>query len=102
MLALRWPCLYLVLALCWPCAGLVLAVSQPRAAGGEYKIGTRFLAIAESFGDNHTSPCWQVGGRFSIIPDTLQVNMTVGKQLSGPDSGRWMSFGLRFTPAKLF
>ena len=71
-------------------------------AGGEYKIGTRFLAIAESFGDNHTSPYWQVGGRFSIIPDTLQVDMTVGKQFSGPDSGRWMSFGLRFTPAKLF
>lgn len=76
--------------------------SMTWGAGGEYKVSRRFLAIAETFGDNHTSPYWQVGGRFSIIPDLLQVDMTVGKQFSGPDSGRWMSFGLRFTPEKLF
>lgn len=70
--------------------------------GGEFKITSRILAIAESFGDNHNKPYWQVGGRFAIIPDKFQVDATVGQQYDGPRSGRWVSFGLRFTPDSLF
>lgn len=66
--------------------------------GGEFKLTSRFLAIAETFGDNRNAPYWQLGGRFAIIPDLLQLDATVGQQFSGPPAGRWLSFGLRLTP----
>lgn len=70
--------------------------------GGEFRLGARLLAIAESFGDDRNRPYWQLGGRFSIVPDRIQVDATVGQQYSGPAASRWISFGLRLTPDKLF
>jgi hypothetical protein len=70
--------------------------------GGEFNLASRLLAIAETFGDNHNQPYWQVGGRFAIIPDRVQVDATVGQRFAGPSSGRWVSFGLRLTPDRLF
>lgn len=70
--------------------------------GAEIKVHPRLLAIAETFGDNHAKPYWQVGGRFAIIPDRVQVDATVGHQFDGPSGNRWISFGLRLTPDKLF
>ncbi|MCW5601894.1 hypothetical protein [Nitrosomonas sp.] len=70
--------------------------------GSELQLSSRFLAIAEAFGESKGYPFWQVGGRFVIIPDLLQVDATVGHQFSFPNSGRWISFGIRLTPARLF
>lgn len=70
--------------------------------GGEFWISSRFLAIAEAFGDHRNYPFWQVGGRFVIVPGLLQVDATVGHQSSFPTGGRWISFGVRLTPARLF
>src|SRR5690606_5593200 len=70
--------------------------------GSELQLSSRFLAIAEAFGENKDYPFWQVGGRFVIIPDLLQVDATVGHQFSFPNSRRWISFGIRLTPARLF
>lgn len=70
--------------------------------GGEFKLTPRFLAIAETFGDDRNKPYWQVGGRYAIVPDKVQVDATLGQQFSGNRTGRWISFGLRLTPEKLF
>lgn len=70
--------------------------------GGEFQVASRLLAISEVFGDNRNQPYMQVGGRFSIIPDRVQVDATIGQQLDGPSSGHWLSFGLRLTPEHLF
>jgi hypothetical protein len=70
--------------------------------GGEFKIASRLLAIAETFGDNHNQPYWQLGGRFAIVPNRVQVDATLGQQFSGSSSRRWISFGLRLTPERLF
>ncbi len=70
--------------------------------GVELQTFPRFLAIAELFGDHRHDPYWQVGGRFAIIPDRVQVDATVGQQFSGPASGHWVSIGLRLTPERLF
>lgn len=70
--------------------------------GGELQLTPRLLAIAETFGDDHRKPYWQVGARLAIIPDRVQIDTTLGQQFSGPSSSRWISFGLRLTPEKLF
>lgn len=70
--------------------------------GAEIKASPRVLLIAETFGDNKTRPYWQAGARYSVIPDLFQIDATVGQQFTGPRSGRWVSFGLRFTPDKIF
>lgn len=70
--------------------------------GGEYYPHPRLALVAESFGDDTGKPYWQTGLRYSIIPDLLQVDTTVGAQHDGGRGGRWLSFGLRWTPARLF
>jgi hypothetical protein len=70
--------------------------------GGEFQLTPRLLAIAETYGDDHSQPFWQVGGRYSVVPNLVQVDTTVGQQFSGASSGRWISVGLRITPDRMF
>ncbi|MEN9313925.1 MAG: hypothetical protein RIS35_318 [Pseudomonadota bacterium] len=70
--------------------------------GAEFLAGSRLMLIAESFGDHRNNPYWQVGARFAILPNLLQVDTTVGRQFSDVPGTRWISVGLRFTPEKLF
>lgn len=70
--------------------------------GGEYQATPRLLLIAESFGDHRNQPYFQLGGRYSIVPNKVQVDATIGQQFAGPVENRWLSFGLRLTPDSLF
>jgi hypothetical protein len=70
--------------------------------GAEIQTGTRLLLIAESFGDDRSRPFWQTGLRFSVIPNLFQIDATTGQQWGGGSSGRWISFGLRWTPERMF
>ncbi|MEK9953720.1 MAG: hypothetical protein VW687_16420 [Curvibacter sp.] len=70
--------------------------------GLEYYPVPRLAVIAESFGDDRAKPYWQTGLRYSIIPDLLQMDTTVGQQHDGGRPGRWVSFGVRWTPERLF
>ncbi len=70
-------------------------------AGGEYKLRENLLYVLESFGDQHTSAYVQTGLRYSVVPDIFQIDTTVGRQFSKDDSS-WLSFGIRYTPDKLF
>jgi len=70
--------------------------------GAEYRLAEHITAIAESFGDNRVRPYWQLGGRFAVVPDRVQVDATLGQQFAGSNTGRWLSFGLRLTPDRLF
>jgi hypothetical protein len=82
-------------------------------SGVEWKINERWLGISELFGDTSGGRYWQLGLRYSIIPDLLQVDSSLGRPFGaaaadlqsvslpyGP--ARWVSFGLRFTPASIF
>jgi hypothetical protein len=60
------------------------------------------LGIAEAFGDHRNKPYWQLGGRYAIVPDRVQVDTTIGEQFIQGQSTRWISFGLRLTPDRLF
>lgn len=70
--------------------------------GGEFQLAPRLAAIAETFGDHRSQPYWQAGARFFVVPDRFQIDTTIGQQLNGPHSGRWLSVGLRLTPDRLF
>lgn len=70
--------------------------------GGEFKLRFKLLGIAETYGDNRGMSYGQIGVRYSVIPDLFQVDTTFGKQLSGEGNSHWMSFGIRYTPDRLF
>jgi hypothetical protein len=70
--------------------------------GSEINATHRLTLVAESFGDNLANPYWQTGVRYAIIPNLFQVDATVGQQTGTSEGNRWISFGLRFTPASLF
>jgi hypothetical protein len=60
------------------------------------------MLIAETFGDHKAKPYWQTGARYSLIPNQLQIDATVGQQYNGTSNMRWISFGLRFFPESIF
>ncbi len=70
--------------------------------GAEIKLTSRMHLIAEAFGDNKSSPYWQTGARYSVIPNLFQIDATIGQQFNNDTSTRWISFGIRYTPDKLF
>lgn len=70
--------------------------------GGEFKLRAKLLGISEIYGDNRGLSYGQVGIRYSVIPDLFQVDATFGHQLSGEGASHWVSFGIRYTPDKLF
>lgn len=70
--------------------------------GGEFQLVPRMAAIAEAFGDNRGDPYLQVGARFFLVPEWVQLDATIGQQVVGPSGGRWFSFGIRLTPDRLF
>jgi len=70
--------------------------------GGEFQATPRLLLIAETFGDHRNQPYLQLGGRYTIRPNLIQVDATIGQQLTGPANSQWISVGLRLTPERLF
>jgi hypothetical protein len=70
--------------------------------GTEWNVSERVTWLVEAFGESNPNTYWQAGGRFSLIPHLLQVDTTLGRAASGSGDHRWISFGLRFTPSKLF
>lgn len=70
--------------------------------GSEINTSERLTLVIESFGDTVTTPYWQTGVRYAIVPRLLQVDTTVGRQFGSDRDTRWISFGVRYTPASLF
>jgi hypothetical protein len=70
--------------------------------GTEWNLDRHWTLIAESFGNSVDRPYWQAGTRYSLIPGLLQIDATVGRQYGFSDEHRWLSFGVRYTPAKIF
>ncbi len=70
--------------------------------GVEYWVHPKVMVIAESFGDDRQKPWVQSGARFSLIPGVFQIDLTRGTQPGSGSHSTWTSFGLRYTPDKLF
>lgn len=66
--------------------------------GAEFKVAGPFKGIAEVFGDNTQNPFYQLGMRYSLIPEIFQIDGTIGQQVHGNSQSQWLSIGLRWTP----
>lgn len=73
--------------------------------GTESQLNPRVYLIAEAFGQLSRESQYQVGLRFWVIPDRVQVDTTYGNRFGSSGSGnqaRWFSIGLRLlSPAFL-
>ncbi len=66
--------------------------------GSEFKLGGNFKGVAEVFGDHTQNPFYQVGLRYSLVPEVFQIDGTVGQQVNGDSRTQWLSIGVRWTP----
>jgi len=63
--------------------------------GGEILVAPRLYAIVESYGQKGEKASQQIGLRFWVVPERVQVDGTVGSQRGGPPTRNWLSLGLR-------
>lgn len=63
--------------------------------GSETALGERAYFVAETFGQNRERAFYQLGVRFWIVKDRMQVDTTYGNRGAGSADDRWVSVGLR-------
>ncbi len=66
--------------------------------GAELPLKTNLLGITEIYGDDKQKPFFQIGFRYSVMPELFQIDTTLGHQFDGNSQGKWLSIGFRFTP----
>lgn len=68
--------------------------------GSETQLSERSYLIAETFGAGDGKPSYQMGVRYWVVPNRVQVDTTYGNRFGGGE--RWISVGLRLlSPAFL-
>ena len=63
--------------------------------GGEILVAPRLYAIVETYGQKGEKASQQIGLRYWIVPERVQVDATLGSQRGGPPARNWISAGLR-------
>jgi len=63
--------------------------------GAEILVAPRLYAIVETYGQKGEKASQQIGLRYWVVPDRVQVDGTLGSQRGGPPARTWMSLGLR-------
>jgi len=63
--------------------------------GSETKLSDRTYIIAETFGETRGNPSFQVGVRFWIVPNHVQVDTTYGNRFGTQTDNHWISIGMR-------
>lgn len=66
--------------------------------GMEVPMHGKWVGIGEVYGDETQQPFYQIGVRYSVIPNLFQIDATTGQQIQGNQQTQWMSIGLRYTP----
>lgn len=67
--------------------------------GSELSVNQHLQIIAEVFGDQYAKPFYQIGLRYWVVPDAIQIDTTYGDRFSQPLQSslreEWFSIGLR-------
>ena len=63
--------------------------------GAEVLVAPNLYAIVETYGQKGEKAAQQIGLRYWIVPNRLQVDGTLGSQRSAPPARNWTSLGLR-------
>jgi hypothetical protein len=70
--------------------------------GAEQQLNDRTWIVAEGYRQANGAPFFQVGVRFWIVPNRVQVDPTYGDRFGARGAERWFSIGLRLlSPAFL-
>ena len=70
--------------------------------GSETQTTDRLYIIAETYGQDKGSPFYQMGLRYWIVPNHVQIDTTFGSQIGNIHDERWASIGLRLITSPLF
>ena len=57
---------------------------------------TAWTAVAETFGENARNPYFRLGGRWSVIKDRLDLDLTAVARSGGTSAERYVSLGLYY------
>lgn len=68
----------------------------------DIRLAERVSAIAETFGNDRAHAFHQVGLRFSLVPDFIDLDISRGAENGSRSDTRWWTMGLRFTKTGLF
>jgi hypothetical protein len=63
--------------------------------GSETQLHERVYLIAETYGQNQGRPFFQIGVRYWIVLNRMQVDTTYGNRFGSDSNERWISVGLR-------
>jgi hypothetical protein len=63
--------------------------------GSETRLSAKSYLIAESFGQNKGNPYYQIGIRYWLVPNQLQIDTTYGDRMTNANDERWFSVGVR-------
>jgi len=70
--------------------------------GGEWPLSPSLVAISEVYAESTTPSQYQVGLRFWVKPQRVQIDTTYGNVVGSASDQQWISIGLRLlTPAFL-
>ena len=70
--------------------------------GSEVRINPRAYFIPETFSTDRGRPFYQVGVRYWVVPDRMQVDATYGNRMVSETSERWFSIGMRLLSPRWF
>jgi hypothetical protein len=70
--------------------------------GAEYYLRPSFLLLAETYGATGFDRFAQMGTRWWLVPDHVQVDASYGWQLNGIDRTEWVTIGLRLISKPFF
>jgi len=63
--------------------------------GSETKLSDRVFIIAETYGETRGNPSYQIGVRYWIVPNHMQIDTTYGNRFGTRTDNHWISVGLR-------
>ena len=63
--------------------------------GSETRLASNLQLIAEVYGDNQSRAFHQLGLRYWIVPDRIQIDTTYGNRFANNGEEQWLSVGLR-------
>ena len=70
--------------------------------GSEIQTTDHLYIIAETYGQDKGRPFLQMGLRYWIVPNRVQLDTTYGSQIGNLHDERWISIGLRLITPPLF
>ena len=70
--------------------------------GSEIQTTERLYLVAETYGQDKGNPFFQLGVRYWIVPNHVQIDTTYGSQTGNIHDERWFSIGLRLISPRLF